>query len=139
MIILDTNVISELMRPLPDEKVTAWLGNRAKLHYGITTITIAEITRGIERLAIGKRQDDLRSRFAQFVNEAFHGRIYSFDEEAAQNYATIATNRERSGLHADPMDMLIAAIVKVHKATLATRNIKDFTECDITIMNPWNS
>ncbi|TAF75877.1 MAG: type II toxin-antitoxin system VapC family toxin [Alphaproteobacteria bacterium] len=139
MIILDTNVISELMRPLPDEKVTAWLGNRTKLHYGITTITIAEITRGIERLAIGKRQDDLRSRFAQFVNEAFHGRIYAFDEEAAQNYATIATRRERSGLHADPMDMLIAAIVKVHKATLATRNIKDFTECDITIMNPWNS
>jgi toxin FitB len=121
------------------KKVTTWLGNRAKLHYGITTITIAEITRGIERLPIGKRQDDLRSRFAQFLSEAFHGRIYSFDEEAAQNCAAIVTRRERLGLHADPTDMLIAAIVKVQNASFATRNVKDFTECDIKIINPWNS
>ncbi len=139
MIILDTNVISELMRPAPDVKVEAWLAGRDPLNVTTTTITIAEIQRGIHRLPAGKRRKDLERRFAVFIDEAFRDQLLPFDREAAFACGEVAAARERRGLHADPVDMMIAAIAKVSAATLATRNIGDFEACGVPILDPWTA
>lgn len=139
MIILDTNVISELMRPAPDAKVEAWLAARDPLKVTTTTITIAEIQRGIHRLPAGKRRKDLETRFAAFIDEAFRDHLLAFDREAAFACGEVAAARERKGLHADPIDMMIAAIAKVSAATLATRNTGDFEACGVLLVNPWDA
>lgn len=136
-IILDTNVISELMREAPDQKVTAWIDTKKPLYLGLTTITIAEIQRGLIRLPMGKRRARLTTSFTSFVKEAFSGRIFSFDEDAAWIYGEIAAKCESKGLNTDAVDLMIAAIVKSHNAAIAARNTKDFLGCGIEIINPW--
>jgi len=139
MIVLDTNVISELMRPAPDAGVKAWLARKDPLDLGITTITIAEIRRGIVRLPNGRRRKSLEDRFAAFIEEAFHGRLLAFDTDAAHVCGEVSALREHKGLHADAVDMMIAAIVKTAGATLATRNTRDFEKCGIALVNPWRN
>lgn len=139
MIVLDTNVISELMRPAPDGGVRAWIAAKNPLHLAITTITIAEIRRGIERLPNGRQRKRLEERFAAFVDEGFAGRLLVFDRSAAFVCGEVSATRERKGLHADAVDMMIAAIVKSAGATLATRNTSDFEQCGIGLANPWQS
>jgi len=139
MIVLDTNVISELMRPAPDAGVRTWLAAQDPLDLATTTITIAEIRRGIVRLPNGKQRKRLEERFSAFVEEAFPGRLLVFDRDAAYACGEVAAARERKGLHADAVDMMIAAIVKAAGATLATRNTRDFEECGIALANPWRS
>jgi toxin FitB len=137
VIVLDTNVISELMRPAPDTGVKTWLAAQDPLELATTTITVAEIQRGIVRLADGRRRKSLEERFSAFVDEAFRGRLLAFDRDAAYACGDVSAARERKGLHADAVDMMIAAIVKTAEATLATRNISDFAECGIALANPW--
>lgn len=137
MILLDTNVVSELMRQQPDAAVVAWVGRQSPAALGITAITIAEIERGLARLPRGKRRQRLESGFAAFVKEGFNGRIYAFDEEAARIYGQIAAKREVEGFNTDAVDLMIAAIAKVHNAAVATRNTKDFDGCDLKVINPW--
>ena len=137
MILLDTNVFSELMRPQADARVKAWILKQKSVDLIISTITIAEIQYGIARLPAGKRQSDLQERFLAFVKEAFRGRIYGFDETAAHLYGAIATNCEKIGNNADAVDLMIAAIAASQKAKIATRNIKDFKGCGVKIINPW--
>jgi toxin FitB len=139
MIVLDTNVISELMRPAPDAAVTAWLAAQDPLDVAITTITIAEIQRGIGRLPNGRQRKSLEERFSAFVEEAFPGRLLVFDRDAAYACGEVSVARERKGLHADAVDMMIAAIVKTAGATLATRNTRDFDKCGIALANPWRN
>ena len=137
MILLDTNVISELMRETPNVSVAAWIGARKSVHFGVTTISIAEIMRGLERLPSGKRRTTLKRKFSAFVRRAFDSRIFAFDEESAYMYGTVAMRRETAGLHAEPVDMMIAAVAVTLKASIATRNIKDFEGCDVPLINPW--
>jgi len=137
MIVLDTNVISEIMRPAPDPAVSTWLAVQDSLDLATTTITIAEIQRGIVRLPAGKRRKDLEARFSAFVEEAFSGRLLAFDKDAAFACGAVSATRERKGLHADAVDMMIAGIVKNIGARLATRNTSDFEECGIALTNPW--
>ena len=139
MIVLDTNVISELMRPAPDHRVRAWLAARDPLELAITTITVAEIRRGIVRLPNGRHRKRLEEKFSAFVEEAFVGRLLVFDQAAAYACGEVSAARERTGLHADAVDMMIAAIVKSAGATLATRNTSDFEQCGIRLANPWQS
>jgi toxin FitB len=139
MIVLDTNVISELMRAAPDAGVTAWLAAQDPLDLAITTITIAEIQRGIVRLPNGRQRKSLEERFSAFVEEAFPGRLLVFDRDAAYACGEVSAARERKGLHADAVDMMIAAIVKTAGATLATRNARDFEKCGIPLANPWRN
>jgi predicted nucleic acid-binding protein len=139
MIVLDTNLISELMRPAPDADVTAWLDAQDPLDLATTTITIAEIQRGIVRLPTGKRRKSLQQRFTNFVEDAFPGRLLGFDRDAAYACGEVSAARERKGLHADAVDMMIAAIVKTAEAALATRNTSDFEKCGIPLVNPWPS
>lgn len=137
MIVLDTNVISELMRESPDKTVLAWFARQKPTNLVITAIAIAEIQRGIQRLPAGKRQQQLAQNFADFIENAFGGRILPFDENAACIYGDIASEREKAGFNTDALDLMIAAIVKHHNAAIATRNTKDFQGCGIKLINPW--
>lgn len=137
MIILDTNVISELMKDQPDPQVKQWIGSQKTRDLALTAIAIAEIVRGLSRLPNGKRRHTLEQNFSAFVHEAFGGRIFPFDEDAALVYGNLAASREQAGMKADPVDLMIASIAKNHNASIATRNIKDFTGCEITLINPW--
>lgn len=137
MIILDTNIISEFMRELPDANVRQWISTQKPIHLGITTITIAEIQRGLMHLPMGKRRIRLTAGFTDFVTEAFSGRIFSFDEEAAYSYGETAAKCETSGFNTDAVDLMIAAIAKSQHAAIATRNVKDFSGCGVKIIDPW--
>lgn len=138
MIILDTNVISELMRVTPEPKVIDWLERQQASNLAITAIAIAEIQRGILRLPEGKKKIALQEGFRQFIASAFSGRVIPFDEGAALEYGVIAASREKAGFNTDAVDLMIVAIAKYHNASVATRNIKDFKGCDVAIINPWD-
>jgi len=137
MIVLDTNVISELMRPVPASAVKSWLNAQDPVDLYTTTITIAEIQRGIVRLPEGKRRAGLEQRFEGFIASAFPGRLLGLDRDAAYACGSVSRMREQQGLHADMVDMLIAAITITAKASLATRNVGDFEGCGLALINPW--
>lgn len=136
MIVLDTNVTSELMRPTPSPVVTAWLRSRVPAELYTTSITLAEILYGIERLPDGRRRDLLRSTATE-VFAAFAEHVLAFDAAAAAEYAQIASHRERAGAPIDGFDGQIAAISRLHGAALATRNTKDFRHLGIELIDPW--
>lgn len=136
MIIVDTNVTSELMRPSPSSAVTDWVRARPPDELYTTSITLAEIRYGIERLADGRRRDLLRTA-AEAVFAAFADHVLAFDAPAAVAYAGIVIRRDRAGTPIDGFDAQIAAICRVHGAALATRNVKDFSGTEIDIIDPW--
>lgn len=113
-------------------------GTKANLswHY-YATITIAEIRRGLIRLPLGKRRSRLTTSFTAFITEAFSGRIFPFDEEAAYSYGKIAASCEAEGNNTDTVDLMIATIAKSRQAAIATQNTKDFAGCNLEIINPW--
>jgi len=137
MIILDTNVVSELMRQEPNFAVQDWVRSQKTVNLAITTVTVAEIERGLKRLPRGKRRRDLEGRFRLFLSEAFEGRILSFDQAAAESYGGLAAKREAGGLHVDALDLMIGAIARDVSAKIATRNVGDFEKCGVGMINPW--
>ncbi|GAA5481993.1 type II toxin-antitoxin system VapC family toxin [Haloferula sargassicola] len=139
MIILDTNVVSELMKAAPDERVAAWLQRQQTLHLAITTVTVGEIQYGIRLLSRGKRRDGLEKDFAAFVARGFEGRLLTYDEPAAVAYGEIAAQRKRKGYEIDAVDLMIAAMAKIANASVATRNTKDFVGCGVKLIDPWQS
>lgn len=139
MIILDTNVISEMIRPQPEAQVVAWIDNQDQFRLYLTSISLAETLYGIERLPIGRRRHDLSVYFGMLLEERFRSRVLWFDDECARGYAIIASRRERVGRRMGTADAQIAAICRVHGAALATRNIKDFEETGINLIDPWET
>ena len=137
MIILDTNVLSELMRPAPNSKVAAWVGQQPTAHVFITTITQAEILYGIELLPQGKRRESLRSAASELFTQDLAGRILAFDSDAAVAFAKIAASRRQLGKPISHADAQIAAIAQAQNATLATHNVADFANCEINVVDPW--
>jgi len=137
MIILDTNVISELMRKEPDLNVQKWINSQKPINLAVSTINIAEIQKGLKRLPQGKRREKLENNFNNFIKDAFSGRIFSFDEKAAYLFGDIAAKREKEGYHVDAVDIMISAICQSINAAIATRNVKDFEGCGIKMINPW--
>ncbi len=137
MIILDTNVVSELTKSLPDHQVKKWFGGQPLAQLFITSITIAEISYGLHRLPEGKRRAALEAAFNVSVVEAFKYRILSFDETAAHLYGEIMVHRKQLGRPLDVADGQIAAITLSKKATLVTRNVKDFANCGLELINPF--
>ena len=135
MIVVDTNVVSELMRPSPSPVVVGWVRHNESELY-TTSVTLAEIRYGIERLADGHRKQLLRST-AEEVFADFEERVLPFDAEAAVAYATIVSDRDRAGLPIDGFDAQIASICRAHRAALATRNSKDFQDTGIDVIGPW--
>jgi toxin FitB len=136
MIILDTNVVSELMRPAPAPAVLAWLRRQAGSDLYTTAVTAAEVRSGIARLPDGKRKHDL-ARVANEVFAAFPDQVLPFDDAAASAYADLVARRENAGHPIDGFDGQIAAICGSHGAALATRNGKDFHDTGVTLTNPW--
>lgn len=137
MIVLDTNVLSELMRPAPDTLVVDWLDRQDVRSVAISAITIAEILYGIERLPYGKRKRGFTARAAAMFEEEFSGRILSFDSEAAVHYAEQVATSEGKERQVHMADAQIAAICIQHKAVLITRNVKDFETLSVEAINPW--
>ena len=138
MILLDTNVISELMKPLPMPSVLTWINQQQNTELVISTITIAEITYGLQALPVGKRRTTLELAFEQAINEAFHNHIMPFDEPAAYIYGKIMGHRKQLGQPMSLFDGQIAAIALSKNAGLATRNINDFQNCGLTLINPFD-
>jgi len=134
MIVLDTNVLSEMMRPQPDEQVRTWLLSVRDERLAVTVITITEIEYGLRRLPDGTRQRDLRQRFAMFASRSA---VLPLDEFAATFAGTFRARREGMGLPSTPSDMMIAGIVMQVGGSLAKRNIRDFEHLPIGLVNPW--
>ena len=137
MIILDTNVISEVMRPQPNTQVRSWLKKYPVEELAITSISIAEISYGLKRLPVGRRRDSLQWRFQMFIDQGFSDRIFPFEERAAEIYAEIIVDRKQQGKPIEVMDAMIASIALLKTAILATRNVSDFENCGLELVNPW--
>ena len=138
MIILDTNVLSEVMKPAPSVRVLNWLGREPPSGLFTTAITQAEILYGIELLPRGRRRAALESAVEAMFEEDFAGRVLPFDSDAARFFAKIAAARRVSGRPLTQFDAQIAAIARVHHAVVATRNGADFEKCGVPVLNPWS-
>ena len=138
MILLDTNVLSEFMRPQPAVGVVAWLDKQPSVEVFTSAISRAEIELGILRLPAGKRQEALNRAARVMFEEKFAGRCLPFDEDAASHYARIVSARTRVGRPMSVEDAQIAAIALAHRMPLATRNTPDFELIDgLALINPW--
>ena len=138
MIILDTNVVSELMRALPSEEVVRWVVAQPASGLYITSIAQAEILHGILLLPAGKKRNAIQAAAESMFAVEFNGRVLAFDGDAARAYAIIAADRRRAGRPISQFDAQIAAIALTARATLATRNLSDFEGCGLKIVNPWD-
>ena len=138
MILLDTNVISELTRTRPDPRVLSWLDNLDPQDIAITAMNEAEILHGLARLPDGRRKQELQDSWEAVKAELLTGRIWPFSSEAAHWYGALVSHRDRLGLPIDTADAVIAAIALEHGAQLATGNTKDFAELGLVLINPWN-
>jgi len=138
MFVLDTNVVSELMKKSPHQNVSAWVNSRHAGELYTTAITVAEVLYGIRRLPHGSRRDLLETT-ARAVFGSFQSHIWAFDANAATIYAEIVANRERAGPPISGFDAQIGAICRSHAAALATRNVDDFQGIDLEIVDPWTS
>lgn len=136
MIVLDTNVLSEVVRLSPSPKVLRWLAGQAPLGVFTTAITQAEMLYGLESLPAGKRRSMLQIALEKILGE-FSGRILPFDEDAARAFAKIVAKRDSLGRPISQFDGMIAAIARSRRAALATRNETYFRDCDLRIVNPW--
>jgi len=137
MVILDTNVVSELIRPSPDARVLRWFSNQAAEDLHITVVTMAGILYGIELIAASRRRDAVRTGAEKMFETVFADRMLTFEERAAVAFSQIAPARRRQGKPIAESDAQIAAITRVHGATLATRNPYVFEGCGVRLVNPW--
>jgi toxin FitB len=137
VIILDTNVLSALMRPIPDAAVLQWLDRQPAASVWITSITLFETRFGLALLPAGRRRQVLEAAFDDLLREDLENRILDFDSAAATAAASLAAARQKSGRPVDMRDTRIAGIVLARRATLATRNIRHFVDLKISIIDPW--
>lgn len=137
MIILDTNVLSALMRRQPDAAVVAWLDRQPAESIWITSITLFEVWFGLALLPESKRRSLLEERFSDLLQQDLEDRVLLFDEAAASEAATLAAARQRQGRPVDMRDTFIAGIALARRAMLATRNIRHFENMPVPVINPW--
>lgn len=137
MILLDTNIISEMMKNKPSAKVMAWIDGQEITQLFIATIIVAEISYGINALPNGNRREFLIKAFDSALNDAFKHRILPFDELAAHKYGKIMSHRKKIGRPFAVIDGQIAAIALSQGAALATRNTRDFSDCDLELIDPF--
>ncbi len=137
MIVLDTNVVSELVRPRPDPAVIAWLDGISGSQLTTTTVTVGEIAVGIARMPEGRRKQEVAIAVGRMLGEELSGRAEPYDLGAAGEYGRLVADRLRSGRPISVADAQIAAICRAVGATLATRNVADFEGTGIDLVNPW--
>ena len=139
MLILDTNVVSELMRPHPARNVMHWLEGQSSAHLALTAVTVAEILYGLDLLPEGRRRHDLAGRFQLFLTRGFGGRVLPFDGRAAEVYARLRGGRKKAERALDAFDAMIAAIAQAQGAAVVTRNVPDFEGCGVPVIDPWSA
>jgi toxin FitB len=137
VIVLDTSVISELTRPVPEPGIILWLGSLPAGQVGTTAVTAAELLCGAARMPGGRRKTELTAAVRGLLGEDFRGRVLPFDEHCASRYAGIVCGRETLGRPIAVADAQIAAICRTAEATLATRSTDDFSGTGIELINPW--
>lgn len=137
MIILDTNIISELTRQAPEPRVVSWLDSLPAEEVGTTAVTAAELLYGVARMPAGRRKRELAAAVRGLLGDEFRDRVLPFDEHCASRYADIVCGRETVGRPIGVADAQIAAICRTAEATLSTRNTADFSGTGIELINPW--
>lgn len=139
MIVLDTNVLSELMRRQPEMAVVDWLDAQPAEAIHITSVTLFETRFGLAALSPDRRSSDLQDRFEDLLRSELAGRVLGFDQQAADCAARLAADRKSSGRPVDMRDTIIAGIVMSHAALLATRNTRHFADLPVPVIDPWQS
>ncbi len=139
MIVLDTNVLSETLKPLPNAAVVAWMAAQPRSTLFTTTVVEAEILYGVAVLADGARKTQLQAALKAIFTEDLSGQVIPFDRDCAEAYAAIAANRKNLGQPISQFDAMIAAATVSRGATLASRNLRDFADCGIRLINPWET
>jgi toxin FitB len=137
MIVLDTNVVSELMRPAPNLGVLRWLDRQARSSIWITSVNVFELRFGLQTMPVGKRQAALNAWFEKWLVEVVQQRILAYDEAAARMASDVAAQRAKKGRPGELRDTMIAGIVLANHATLATRNIRHYEDIAKSVVNPW--
>ncbi len=137
MIILDTNVLSALMRPRPEAAVVSWLDQQPTASIWLTSITVFESRLGLALLPAGKRRQALEAGFERLLADDLGNRVLPFDAEAARQAALIGAARQRAGRPVDIRDTQIAGIAVSRRATLATRNVRHFDDLPTAVVDPW--
>jgi toxin FitB len=137
VIVLDTNVISELTRQAPEPGVISWLDSLPADEVGTTAVTAAELLYGVARMPAGRRKTELAAAVLGLLGDDFRDRVLPFDEHCASRYADIVCGREALGRPIGVADAQIAAICRTAEAALATRNTDDFAGAGIELINPW--
>ncbi|MBM3564220.1 MAG: type II toxin-antitoxin system VapC family toxin [Alphaproteobacteria bacterium] len=137
MILLDTNVVSEMMKPTGDVKARRWVDSHAEIDFYIATPVIAELRFGLALLPSGRKKDALTRACQTIEEEIFAGRILAFDQRAAHAFARLRAKRQTLGKPLAVMDAMVAGIASAHAMTLATRNVADFVDLDLTVVNPF--
>ena len=138
-VLVDTNVVSELIRKAPDLAVEAWAAGHALEELFFSAVGEAELRYGAAILPAGRRRESLISDIERMLSDAFDGRVLPFDSGAARAYADIAAMRRSAGRTIPPADCQVAAIARSRDMAVATRNVRDFDDIDIEIVNPWTA
>jgi predicted nucleic acid-binding protein len=139
VIILDTNVLSALMRTAPDAHVVTWLDRQPVESVWITSITVFEARLGLALLPQGRRRRALETAFARLLEDDLENRVLDFDAAAATSAASLAADRQRAGRSADMRDTQIAGIALARHGTLATRNVRHFADLNVPVVDPWTA
>lgn len=139
MVVLDTNVVSELMRPSPNPAIESWIADRPAASLFFSAVGEAELRFGLAIMPAGRRRDAFASEIEAMLREDFADRILPFDSEAARVYAVIAASRRVAGRPIAEADCQVAAIARSRGMALATRNVRDFEDTGIHILDPWTS
>jgi len=137
MVILDTNVVSELMDAEPDAIVINWLDGQSWMSLWTTSVTVMEIRYGLAIMPAGRRRTERQAAFARLIEETFERRVLFFDHAAAEEAASLMGARYRAGRPGELRDTMIAGIALAQRATLATRNLRHFDDLSVPVVDPW--
>jgi hypothetical protein len=139
LIVLDTSVLSELMRPDAEGQVLAWVDAQPVVDLTITSVTAAELRVGVALLPAGRRRSRIAAQVDALIDETFARAVLPFDTESAPHYAEIVARRTRAGTPITALDAQIAAVCRQYDATLATRNQRDFVDTGVPLIDPWTA
>ncbi len=137
MLVVDTNVLSELMRPMPNATIASWIAERATSSLHLTAVSEAELRFGLAIMSPGRRRDGLAEGLERMLRTGFADRVLPFDSAAASAYAEIAASRRSMGRPMPEADCQIAAIAHSRGMAVVTRNVRDFADSGIDVIDPW--